>query len=696
MSLISLVGAGKDYGIRTLFSDLELHVGPRERLGLIGPNGAGKSTLLRVLAGREPLDRGERRCSSRLNVVLLDQEPDLDPSRTVLEEVFAAGGERLALLREHEELSLALAADPSSDTLLARLSSCNARMDSCNAWDLERDCREVLERLGIGGASELLGRRVGELSGGNRRRVALAAALVAQPEVLLLDEPTNHLDAEGVEWLQGWLDRFAGALVLVTHDRYLLDRVTRRIVAVERGEARPYEGNYATYLERRAEEEASEQASAAKFRGSLRRELAWLRQGPKARSTKQKARLQRIEAMREAPTRQAKGQVSLASTARRIGKQAITAEGLTVAVPISRPAAKGDAEPAPSRGERATALTQPEHPTTSGQGSDAEAPAPRLLLRDFSYDFSPEDRVGIIGPNGVGKSSLLEVIAGRRAPSAGKLELGSTVKLAYFDQHSEVLLADRAQRKVIEVVQEAASRVEVDGVELSASQLLERFLFPPAQQHQPVAKLSGGERRRLHLCRLLIEAPNVLLLDEPTNDLDVQTLGVLEDFLEDFRGCVVVVSHDRWFLDRTVDRLFCFRDGQLERFEGNYSSYLERQQAAAGRPAGGQRAGSAPSGPEAGVVATEPVGPAPAGKGRPSGQSAPPRRRSFKENRELETIERDLPLWEERRRSLETSLASPGGGDYSQLETLTHELAELVERIHGAEERWLELSERPT
>jgi ATP-binding cassette subfamily F protein uup len=674
VSLISLVGAGKDYGIRTLFSDLELHVGPRERLGLIGPNGAGKSTLLRVLAGREPLDRGERRCSSKLNVVLLDQEPDLDPARTVLEEVFAAGGERLALLREHEELSLALAADPASDTLLARLSSCNHRMDSCNAWDLERDCREVLERLGIGGGSELLGRRVGELSGGNRRRVALAAALVAQPEVLLLDEPTNHLDAEGVEWLQGWLDRFAGALVLVTHDRYLLDRVTRRIVAVERGEARPYEGNYATYLERRAEEEASEQASAAKFRGSLRRELAWLRQGPKARSTKQKARLQRIEAMREAPTRQAKGQVNLTSTARRIGKQAITAAGLCVGVPASPPG--GDAS-----GPRTGRPEGPAEPPEEAPHPGPDNPGPRLLLRDFSYDFSPEDRVGIIGPNGVGKSSLLEVIAGRRMPSAGTLELGSTVKLAYFDQHSEVLLADRAQRKVIDVVQEAASRVEVDGVELSASQLLERFLFPPAQQHQPVAKLSGGERRRLHLCRLLIEAPNVLLLDEPTNDLDVNTLGVLEDFLEDFRGCVVVVSHDRWFLDRTVDRLFCFRDGQLERFEGNYSSYLERQQAAAGRPAGGAaQTGSAP---------------APSSNNRPTAKPTPPRRRSFKENRELESIERDLPLWEERRGSLETSLANPSGGDYGQMETLTHELAELVERIHSAEERWLELSERP-
>jgi len=655
VSLISLVGASKDYGIRTLFTDLELHVGPRERLGLIGPNGAGKSTLLRVLAGKESLDQGERRCTGRLKVVLLDQDPQLNPDHTVLEAVFAGGGERTSLLREHEAVSQALALDPASASLLARLGELNSRMDSCRAWELEQQCREVLERLGIGAGSGLSNRRVGDLSGGNRRRVALAAALVAEPEVLLLDEPTNHLDAEGVEWLQTWLDRFPGALVLVTHDRYLLDRVARRIVAVERGEARPYEGNYATYLARRAEEEASESASAAKFRGTLRRELAWLRQGPKARSTKQKARLQRIEAMREEPSRQGRGQLSLAATARRIGKQAITAEALCVAVP---------------RGEAAPGLE-----------------APPLLLRDFSYDFSPEDRVGIIGPNGVGKSSLLEVIAGRRQPSGGTLELGSTVKLAYFDQHSEVLVAKQAQRKVIDVVQEAASRVEVDGVELSASQLLERFLFPPAQQHQPVAKLSGGERRRLHLCRLLIEAPNVLLLDEPTNDLDVHTLGVLEDFLEDFRGCVVVVSHDRWFLDRTVDRLFCFRDGQLERFEGNYSAYLERERAQGEAPSREQPPqGAAPPAALANAAVTPP---------RPSKPPAAERRRSFRENRELEGLDRDLPAWEERRRSLERELATPTGPAYERLETLTHELAELIERIEKGEERWLELSERP-
>ncbi|QVL53351.1 MAG: ABC-F family ATP-binding cassette domain-containing protein [Cyanobium sp. M30B3] len=651
MSLISLVGVRKDFGIRTLFDDLSLHVEPGDRLGLIGPNGAGKSTLLRVLAGQEPVGKGERRTLPQARVVLVSQEPQLDPERTVLEAVFAGSGEKMALLARYTAVSDALAHAPGGgghqQALLAELGQLNARMDQTQAWALEQQIREVLERLGVRDVT----RRVGDLSGGYRKRLALAAALVAEPDLLLLDEPTNHLDADGVQWLQGFLGRFPGALVLVTHDRYVLDRVTNRIVAVDRGEARHYAGSYATYLARQAEEEAAAEAGEARLRGVLRRELEWLRRGPKARSTKQKARIQRIEALQDTPRRQARGELSLASNQRRLGKRAIEAEDLCI-----------------------------------WASADARSAGQAPLLRGFSYSFSPEDRVGIIGPNGSGKSSLLNRIAAVAAGDgqgchSGRLELGSTVKLAYFDQHSDVLVqeldAAGRPRKVIDVVKEAASNVVVEGSNLSASQLLERFLFPPAQQHQPVSRLSGGERRRLHLCRLLIEAPNVLLLDEPTNDLDVQTLAVLEDFLEDFRGCVLVVSHDRWFLDRTVDRLFAFDNGELRRFEGNYSAYLEQAQTT--------RASAAAAGtPAAQARRTAGQGQRPAREG--------PRRRSMKEKRELAQIEADLPRWEAERSQLEQELAG-AGSDYTRLETLTQTLADLSGRLHTAEERWLELSE---
>jgi len=650
VSLISLVDVRKDFGIRTLFDGLSLHVGERERLGLIGPNGAGKSTLMRVLAGLEPPGAGQRRVLPQARIVLVSQEPEMDPERTVLEQVFAESGEKMQLLRRYTEVSDALAhahsAGNDDTALLSELGELNARMDQSQAWDLEQQIREVLQRLGIGDTQ----RRVGDLSGGYRKRLALAAALVADPDVLLLDEPTNHLDADCIQWLQGYLQRFRGALVLITHDRYVLDQVTNRIVEVDRGEARSYSGNYAYYLARKAEEDAAEVASEAKLRSVLRRELEWLKRGPKARSTKQKARIQRIEAMQEQPKRQSKEQLSLATNQRRLGKRAIEAEELGA--------------------------------WASDTARAAGAPP---LLQAFSYDFSPEDRIGIIGPNGSGKSTLLDLIAGRRQAHAGRIELGSTVKLAYFDQHSHHVLegtdAAGRQRKVIDVVKEAASSVELEGSTLSASQLLERFLFPPAQQHQPVSKLSGGERRRLHLCRLLIEAPNVLLLDEPTNDLDVQTLTVLEDFLEDFRGCVVVVSHDRYFLDRTVDRLFSFENGQLERFEGNYSSYLERQQSKGGAASNGAGTSSSPA-PNTGAPS---VTPAPA-------TATKTRRRSFKETRELEQLDAQLPQWEERRGELEGLLAV-GGSDYAALEALSEELSALLERIARGEERWLELSE---
>ena len=635
MSLISLVDASKDFGIRTLFEDLTLHIREGDRVGLIGPNGAGKSTLLRVLSGKEPLGGGERRCSSRLRIELVGQDSTVEPGLTVLEQVLAGCGEKRELLLRFSAVSEAVAQSPDDTTLMRELGALSERMDEEGAWGLEQQCQEVLQRLGISD----LHRPVEDLSGGYRKRVGLASALVAGPDVLLLDEPTNHLDAAAVEWLQSWLDRYPGAVVLVTHDRYVLDRVTRRIVEVERGQASSIDGNYSAYLQRKADQVVSEAAEAARFKSVMRRELAWLRQGPKARSTKQKARIQRIEEMRASPSKTNRSQLEMSSVSRRIGKLAIEAEELMV--------------------------------TADGQ---ADGP---VLLKDFTYSFSPEDRVGIIGPNGSGKSTLLDLIAGRRQATAGSLRLGETVHLGYLDQHTDALSEGRGlERKVIEFVEEAASRIDLGGEQLSASQLLERFLFPPAQQHSPLSKLSGGERRRLSLCRMLIQAPNVLLLDEPTNDLDVQTLSVLEDLLEDFRGCVVVVSHDRYFLDRTVDRLFCFEEGRLQRFEGNYSAFLdhrrEKEKNAATESNRNRSKNVQTSHDKA-----------------PKNQNQGPRRRSFKESRELEAIERELPQMEQRKADLEQAISS-GQGD---LTTLSQDLARLLEALETSEERWLELSE---
>ena len=596
-------------------------MGPQDRLGLIGINGSGKSTLLRVMAGLEPVGDGRIQINPRHRVIYVDQNPTLDPERTVLEQVFADCGEKMQLVERYEGLIQELEQRPNDPALLGELSQISNRMDEAKAWELERQCQEVLSRLGIRDHS----RKVGELSGGYRKRLALASALVAEPDGLLLDEPTNHLDALATEWLQGFLQRFKGALVLITHDRYFLERVTDTIIELDGGQLRRYPGNYGAYLKKKDEEEVADAARQRAYRSVMRREIEWLKRGPKARSTKQKARIQRIEQMQEQSFKPAKQNVAMESASRRLGKTVIDVEHLQRKL-----------------GER-------------------------CLINDFTYSFSPEDRVGFIGPNGMGKSTLLDLISGRQQPDAGSVVRGETVVIGRFDQHSEDL---KPELKVIEVIQDVAERIDLgQGNSLTASQLLERFLFPPAQQHSPVAKLSGGERRRLHLCRLLMAAPNVLLLDEPTNDLDVQTLAVLEDYIEDFRGCVVIVSHDRYFLDRTVDRLFCFQSGGLlERFEGNYSEWLEQQPAK-----------QAPVSSTTKPAAAKP-------------KREQPKRRSYKQQRELNDLDSQLPQLEEQKAALESKLA---GADYDRLEALTQELAELCEQISRAEDRWLELSALP-
>ncbi len=634
--LISLVNASTDFGIKNLFKNLDLHINKNERLGLIGPNGSGKSTLLRVLAGIEPLMEGERRCLSSLRISLVGQETKYNSEKSILEEVLEGCGAKRKLLLNFSKLSRKIAQNPEDEDLLKKLGQASELMDTAGAWNLEQQCQDVLRRLGI----KDLDKPVKDLSGGYRKRVGLAAALVSNPDVLLLDEPTNHLDASAVEWLQNWLDHYEGALVLITHDRYVLDRITNRMVEINNGEARKYSGNYRQFLQQKVEQEQSEASTKKKFQGVLRKELAWLRQGPKARSTKQKARIQRIAEMQAKPNNNIKAKLEMNSLSRRIGKIAIEAEGVGFSL------------------------------NDKDKNCD--------LLYDFTYSFSPEDRVGIIGPNGSGKSTLLDLIAGKRLPTSGEIKLGETVHIGYLDQHTNDLnQGSGLNRKVIEFVEEAALRIDHGGKQITASQLLEKFLFPPSQQHSPLLKLSGGEKRRLALCKMLIQAPNVLLLDEPTNDLDIQTLSVLEDFLEDFKGCVVVVSHDRYFLDRTIDRIFNFENGRLRRYEGNYSRFLEQKFLEERNNEKKERDK---------IVNNSQNKRGSELKLNPKNTT---RRFSFKEARELKELDLKLPMLEKQKIYLEKKITDSD----VDISKISHQLAELIESIQEHEDRWIELSE---
>ncbi|NCJ08097.1 ATP-binding cassette domain-containing protein [Synechococcales cyanobacterium C] len=639
MALLTLRSLQKDFGIKAILRDASFSLDAGDRVGLIGVNGSGKSTLLKILAGLEPPDGGDLWVNSGAKVVYLPQQPELNEDHTVLEQVFADSGEQMALVREYEALSHQLAQNhDESDGLMARLSHLSQEIEAAGAWDLETQAKVVLTKLGIAD----LETRIAALSGGYRKRIAIAAALLSDPDVLLMDEPTNHLDALSVEWLQGYLQRFRGALLLITHDRYFLDRVTNRILEIDRGDLYPYEGNYAYYLEKKAEAEAADLSSQRKHAGVLRRELEWLKRGPKARSTKQKARIDRIRDMQAETFKAAKGKVDITTAGRRIGKKVIELDGVS-------------------------------------KGFEG-----RTLIQDFSYHFSPEDRIGIIGPNGVGKSTLLNLITGRQKPDAGQVEIGSTIHMGYFDQHSEDVTLNPQQR-VIDYLKDVAELITtVDGSVITASQMLERFLFPPNQQYAPIHKLSGGERRRLFLLRVLMEAPNVLILDEPTNDLDVQTLAVLEDYLEDFNGCVIVVSHDRYFLDRTVDSLFAFEtNGTLRQYPGNYSLYLDYQQR------------ETPVVEVKALKRQQQTAPAPQPDPPPSSQlAAKPRKLSYKEKREYEALETQIPQMEAEKTELEKQLYHSPPGGYTAVQELSTRLAELTQAIDRATERWLELAER--
>ena len=640
MSIFTLQSVKKDFGIKEILKDASFSLDATDKVGLIGTNGSGKSTLLKMIAGIEPIDGGQIIVNPGAKIVYLPQQPDLDENHTVLEQVFADSGEQMTLIREYEELSHKLAHHPEDSQLLARLSKVTQRMEAIGAWDLETKAKIILTKLGI----EDFDARIGNLSGGYRKRIALAAALLSEPEVLLMDEPTNHLDAMSVEWLQSYLKGFRGALLLITHDRYFLDRVTNRIIEIDRGDLYTYSGNYSYYLEKKALAEESVLSSQRKHQGVLRRELEWLKRGPKARSTKQKARIDRIHEMQTKEFKQAQGKVEISTPGRRIGKKVIELENVS------------------------------------------KAYDERTLIKNFTYEFSPDDRVGIIGGNGAGKSTLMDIITDRVQPDSGKVELGTTIHIGYFDQHSEhVLEAINENQRVIDYLKEIAEYVKTaDGTLITASQMLERFLFPGNQQYAPIHKLSGGEKRRLFLLRVLMSAPNVLILDEPTNDLDVQTLAILEEYLEEFNGCVIAVSHDRYFLDRTVDKIFAFEsEGNIRQYPGNYSLYLDYKQAEEATSSQ-QQAKQEPKKSEVSKAEKSE---------KSSSRNSKSRRLSSWEKREFEELEGKIAQLEAQKAETEKVLYNAPPGKIAEVQELYQKLEALTQAIETATERWLELAE---
>lgn len=629
MNLVSLEGVSKQFSERVLLQKVNLRINAGDRIGLIGINGSGKTTLLRLIAGLEQPDEGQLTVWGNLRIEYLPQDPHLEAELSVLGYLFSGQSSQLRLLRDYHEASRQLQKEPTSAYWQDQLVQLTSELDRTGSWSAEANAKAILTRLGI---SEF-DARLSTLSGGQGKRVALARALIDQADLLILDEPTNHIDADTIAWLEGYLTAVPRALLMVTHDRYFLDRVVNRIVDLDRRELVSYPGNYQRYLELRTQRHETLAETERKRQNLLRRELEWLRRGAMARSTKQKARKQRIEEVQRIRYDRGDERVAMALASRRLGKKVLEARGLSKAY--------GDLK----------------------------------LFQQVSFDLAPGDRIGIIGPNGVGKSTLLDILAGTISADAGTVTWGSTAQLGYYDQLSRGL---EESSRVIDFINETAPLIRTkDDHRVEAAQMLEWFLFPRPQQRTYISSLSGGERRRLYLLWVLVHQPNVLFLDEPTNDLDIQTLYVLEQFLDHFRGCLVVVSHDRYFLDRNVDFLAVFENGALSsRYPAPYSNY-QRQRSQ-------RQTEVSPTTPRAQKK----------GKRVTTEQSAEERTRklTWKERRELEALEEQIAVLEADKRQLEQSI-NETGDDYQSLRTLADQLQTLETELEEKMGRWLELSE---
>ena len=583
--LLSAENLSKNYGIKQLLQDASLYLNERERIGIIGINGTGKSTLLKILAGVEEADEGRIIVQRNTRVAYLSQNPAMDDNNTVLEQVFAGFSPEFREVNEYE-------------------------------------VKAMLSRLGINDFDA----KVGTLSGGQKKRAALAATLIQPADILILDEPTNHLDSDMVLWLEDKLRRFAGGMIMVTHDRYFLERVVTKITELSRAKLYSYEANYSKYLELKAERYEMAEASERKRQAILRKEKEWIMRGARARGTKSKDRIERYYALKDMDAPETDESVQLVTVSSRLGKKLIEIDGISKSF--------GD----------------------------------NCVLDNFSYNIKRHDRIGIVGKNGAGKSTLLNLITGRIEPDSGIIDIGTTVKIGYFSQEGKEL--DPNQR-VYDYIRETAAEVHTAEGTFSASQMLERFLFTSDLQYSPIGKLSGGERRRLFLLNILVSAPNILLLDEPTNDLDIETLTILEDYLDSFAGAVIAVSHDRYFLDRIADSIFDVRGGGVvDIYSGNFSDYLEK------RP---------PEIEEKRI----PVEKKTAEPRQPKPQKL---KFSFKEQREYETIDADIAALEEEKADCENKINS-AGGDYVLLMELNEKLEDINKRLDEKTERWMYLTE---
>ncbi|MGM0875965.1 MAG: ABC-F family ATP-binding cassette domain-containing protein [Bacillota bacterium] len=620
MSILHVENLYKTYGEKVLFDHISFAISQKQRIGLIGVNGTGKSTLLKVIAGLETADSGEITHSNTIRIEYLPQDPELTKGLSVLEQIYYGDAPIMQVMREYELALSELEKDPENESKLKLLMNMQQKMDQHDAWEANTVAKTVLTKLGITDFSK----QVTYLSGGQKKRVAIAKALIQPADILILDEPTNHLDNETIEWLEGFLAQYKGSIVLITHDRYFLNRVTNQIYELDQGQLYTYSGNYEVFLEKKAEREINAEQAEEKRQNLLRRELAWLRRGAKARTTKQKARIGRVEDLQEQTGPSLNKDLDFAIGSTRLGKKVLELE----------------------------------HISKSYDGNK--------LINDFNYLVTPRERIGIIGPNGSGKSTLLNIMAGQIQADQGSIEVGTTVKIGFYTQEHEEM---DGNLRVVEYIKETAEIVHtIDGEVITAEQMLERFLFPRSAQWTYIRKLSGGERRRLYLLKVLMEEPNVLFLDEPTNDLDTQTLSVLEDYLDQFPGVVMTVSHDRYFLDRVVDHLIVFeRNGQISRFQGSYTDYMEESKIQEMKQEKDTSADKA------------------------SYKKDKKKRLSYKEQQEWEQIEDKIASLEDRKEQLEKEIAA-AGSDLGKVQEFYKEQEQVEEKLEETIERWEELS----